>query len=137
MPKLSLLACVVLAVPLAACGADRSDTAGGASTAAATASLPAVVPDDFPFPAGADLDTRTQQLASGKQTVVSFSFSQDAQALYDKIHQYALDHGYKIPVESKAALRFTARKPDGANFVVSIQDMGAVKIATVSFLASK
>lgn len=128
-PFLLAILCAALAVPLAACGSDSN------TTAAAHASLPDVVPADFPFPADASLDVQTQQLASGKQTVVSFSFAGDADTLYSQMRQYAVDNGYEIPVEAKSSGRFTARKDAAHNFVVNIQDMGSVKIATVSFVA--
>lgn len=129
--------CASLAVPLAACGSDSDSDSDSDTTAAAHAGLPDVVPADFPFPADVSLDVRTQQLASGKQTVVSFSFSGDADKLYAQMRQYAVDNGYDIPIETKSSGRFTARKDIAHNFVVSIQDMGSVKVATVSFLAPR
>jgi len=119
-PALHLLVGLFLLAPFTVC-------------AGSNATLPSVVPADFPFPEGASLNVTTQQLASGKQTVVSFSFTQDAGALYGRIRRYAVEKGYDIPVESKTGGQLTARKSPADSFVLNIQDMGVVKVATVSF----
>ncbi len=98
--------------------------------------LPGAVPSDLPFPDGASLKIKTMSAAAGKQYLVSFSFSGDADAVYKDFKEFAVSHGYEIGVETD--YRFDSfHGSSGKGLTVDIQAMGSVNIGTVSVLAPK
>lgn len=113
-----VVACCWLLVPAAAFGADDE--------------LPAAVPADLPFPDGADLDIRRTEMAAGTAYVIGFSFSRDADAVYGDFKQYAIDHGYEIGMET-VGQTFSSNRGPSAALGVRINDMGSVKMGTVTF----
>lgn len=121
---------VVLAVPV--CGWPPV-----AAAASSHEELPAGVPKDFPFPAGADLTARTMQLSGAKQVTVSCTFSGRADAAYKKFKAYAAENGYEIRMENESGRRFSAGKGAVQGLVVRVSDMGSVNLATVTFVLPK
>jgi len=113
------IVCSVLILPMGAWGADSG--------------LPDAVPSDLPFPAGASLDVTTSPMSGGKQYVVSFSFSGDADAVYENFKKYAASHGYEIGMETDHRFAST-QGPSRKGLTVTVRDMGPVSIGTVSVL---
>ncbi|MBP1949310.1 low molecular weight phosphatase family protein [Virgibacillus litoralis] len=98
--------------------------------------LPEEVPSDLPFPAGADLQVQSYDTAGHKQYVVSFSFSDEIDGVYNTFKEYAENNGYDIITEDNENNGFESMKESDAGQTtlgVTFSDMESVKIGTVSF----
>ena len=93
--------------------------------------LPDAIPAGAPFPSQADLNIDTMQMSGAERVLVSFTFSGDAQSVYQDFKDYLVNNGYSIELERDR--RLSARGEGITSCVVDIQDMGSINVGTVTF----
>ncbi|MBB6452556.1 hypothetical protein HNQ94_001001 [Salirhabdus euzebyi] len=100
------------------------------------ASLPDGIPSDFPFPDGVTLSFEESVISGADMTIVSFSYTGEAKALYNDLKEYITNNGYTISIENPDNLTFSTLNDKTASIEVNITE-ASVNIVTITFLTPK